>query len=73
MQKIELLTDLRKFSSLSLPTSMMMLIRKKAKSVFNFLTYSREKCFTFSCAKVLKLYEAYVASDDIDRSTLLFV
>jgi len=40
---------------------------KKSKSVFDFLTYSRETWFSFSYGKVGHLNRPNVASDEIDR------
>ena len=40
---------------------------KKSKSVFDFLTYSRETWFSFSYAKVSNLIGLIGASDEIDR------
>ena len=40
---------------------------KKSKSVFDFLTYSREIGFSFSYAEVAGLDRAIVASNEIDR------
>ena len=40
---------------------------KKSKSVFDFLTYSRETGFSFSDEKVEELHWANVASNEIDR------
>ena len=40
---------------------------KKSKSVFDFLTYSRETGFSFSHVEVEGLHRPNVASDDIDR------
>ena len=40
---------------------------KKSKSVFDFLTYSRETGFSFSYAEVAGLDRANVASNEIDR------
>ena len=40
---------------------------KKSKSVFDFLTYSRETWFSFSYEKVEDLIGLNVASDEIDR------
>ena len=44
-----------------------MLSGKKSKSVFDFLTYSRETGFSFSYAKVGNLLGAIGASDEINR------
>ena len=40
---------------------------KKSKSVFDFLTYSRETGFSFSYEKVSELLRAIGPSDKIDR------
>ena len=40
---------------------------KKSKSVFDFLTYSRETGFSFSYAEVVHLFRLNVASNEIDR------
>ena len=40
---------------------------KKSKSVFDFLTYSRETGFSFSDEKVENLLRAIVASNEINR------
>ena len=40
---------------------------KKSKSVFDFLTYSKETGFSFSYEKVSELLRAIEASDEIDR------
>ena len=40
---------------------------KKSKSVFDFLTYSRETGFSFSYGKVGELIRLIVASDEIYR------
>ena len=40
---------------------------KKSKSVFDFLTYLREKGFLFSYAEVEDLHRANEASNEIDR------
>jgi len=40
---------------------------KKSKSVFDFLTYSRETGFSFSYEKVVHLFRLIVASDEIYR------
>ena len=40
---------------------------KKSKSVFDFLTYSRETGFSFSYEKVEKLIRLIEASDEINR------
>ena len=40
---------------------------KKSKSVFDFLTYSRETGFSFSYAEVEALLGAIGASNEIDR------
>ena len=40
---------------------------KKSKSVFNFLTYSRETGFSFSYGEVSELLRAIETSDEIDR------
>ena len=40
---------------------------KKSKSVFDFLTYSRETWFSFSYRKVVGLLRAIGASNEIDR------
>ena len=40
---------------------------KKSKSVFDFLTYSRETGFSFSYAEVEHLFRLNVASNEIDR------
>ena len=40
---------------------------KKSKSVFDFLTYSRETWFSFSYSKVGNLFRAIAPSDKIDR------
>ena len=42
-------------------------IGKNLKSVFNFLTHSREIWFWFSYGKVKALYQPIGASDEIDR------
>ena len=44
-----------------------MLSGKKSKSVFDFLTYSRETWFSFSYLQVGDLFRAIVASNEIDR------
>ena len=46
---------------------MITLSGKKSKSVFDFLTYSRETWFSFSYEKVGHLFRAIGASDEIDR------
>ena len=40
---------------------------KKSKSVFDFLTYSRETGFSFSYEKVWNLHQAIKPSNEIDR------
>ena len=40
---------------------------KKSKSVFDFLTYSRETGFSFSYEEVAGLHRPNVASNEIDR------
>ena len=40
---------------------------KKSKSVFDFLTYSRETGFSFSYAKVGALHRPIAPSNEIDR------
>ena len=40
---------------------------KKSKSIFDFLTYSRETWFSFSYAKVVGLDRANGASKEIDK------
>ena len=40
---------------------------KKSKSVFDFLTYSRETGFSFSYAKVSHLFRLIEPSNEIDR------
>ena len=40
---------------------------KKSKSVFDFLTYSRETGFSFSYAKVEGLFRLIGPSNEIDR------
>ena len=40
---------------------------KKSKSVFDFLTYSRETGFSFSYEKVGELHRPIEASNEIDR------
>ena len=40
---------------------------KKSKSVFDFLTYSRETGFSFSYGKVEDLHRAIAPMDEIDR------
>ena len=40
---------------------------KKSKSVFDFLTYSRETRFSFSYAEVVSLIQLIGASNEIDR------
>ena len=40
---------------------------KKSKSVFDFLTYSRETGFSFSYAEVEHLHRPIGASNEIDR------
>ena len=40
---------------------------KKLKSVFNFLTYSRETWFSFSYGKVVNIDQAIKASNEIDK------
>ena len=40
---------------------------KKSKSVFDFLTYSRETGFSFSYGEVAGLFRLIVASDEIYR------
>ena len=40
---------------------------KKSKSVFDFLTYSRETGFSFSYGKVGDLHRPIEASNEIDR------
>ena len=40
---------------------------KKSKSVFDFLTYSGETWFSFSCAEVVGVSRANGASNEIDR------
>ena len=40
---------------------------KKSKSVFDFLTYSRETGFSFSHAEVVNLHRPIAPSDKIDR------
>ena len=44
-----------------------MLSGKKSKSVFDFLTYSRETGFSFSYGKVGELVRAIGPSNEIDR------
>ena len=39
---------------------------KKSKSVFDFLTYSRETWFSFSYLQVVGLFRAIAPSDEID-------
>ena len=51
-----------KFDSKSLNKS-----GKESKSVFDFLTYSRETGFSFSYAKILELIRAIEASTEINR------
>ena len=41
---------------------------KKSKSVFDFLTYSRETGFSYSYEEVQNLHRAIAPSDEIDRS-----
>ena len=50
-----------------LPAFSMSLSGKKSKSVFDFLTYSRETGFSFSYAEVEHLFRLNVASNEIDR------
>ena len=40
---------------------------KKSKSVFDFLTYSRKTCFSFSYLEVEDLFRAIEPSNEIDR------
>ena len=40
---------------------------KKSKSVFDFLTYSRETWFSFSYGKVENLFRANEPANEIDR------
>ena len=44
-----------------------LLLGKKSKSVFDFLTYSRETGFSFSYAKVGGLHRPIAPLDEIDR------
>ena len=44
-----------------------LIVGKKSKSVFDSLTYSREKGFSFSYAKVSKLIGLIGASNENDR------
>ena len=44
-----------------------LIVGKKSKSVFDFLTYSREKGFSFSYYEVAGLFRLIAPSDEIDR------
>ena len=44
-----------------------LIVGKKSKSVFDSLTYSREKGFSFSYAEVSELIRLIGASDENDR------
>ena len=46
---------------------LLILSGKKSKSVFDFLTYSRETGFSFSYGEVVNLFRANEPSNEIDR------